>query len=283
MAGSSLIVPIVDGIAKLLSESFSPLFIAWARYAIATVIVMSIAFVRFKFKWNLFPRANLVAHFLRTLCLVVAMTLFFMALQWTSLATAITAYFSSPVIAMVLSVLILKERVSATKIVSLCLGMIGALVVLRPFAGGERGAALALLAGVFHAIYLIATKLAVKESDPIKTLAFQYVVGTALLTPQAAMTFNAHSSNLAWLFVALGVLSALAHFLTILAFQYAEASMLSPLVYLELIGATFFGLIVFGNVPDPPTIIGAVFIAAAGLILHRTRSAMPEMPQYRSD
>lgn len=43
MAIASPIVPVVDGIAKLLGDSFSPLLIAWVRYAIAMLITIGIA------------------------------------------------------------------------------------------------------------------------------------------------------------------------------------------------------------------------------------------------
>ena len=59
----------------------------------------------------------------------------------------------------------------------------------------------------------------------------------------------------------------MSHFLSIVAFRYATASTLAPLVYLELIGAVLIGYLAFREIPDIPTIIGAGFIVLAGLLL----------------
>ena len=101
----------------------------------------------------------------------------------------------------------------------------------------EPGILLALGSGVAFACYMIATRQAAQESDPVQTLLFQCVVGTALSTPQAAMTWSVPAGNDVVFFVALGVLSAASHILSIVAFRWADASTLAPLVYLELIGA----------------------------------------------
>ncbi|EPX80590.1 MULTISPECIES: DMT family transporter [Rhodobacterales] len=271
MASASLIVPIVDGIAKLLGETLSPLLVAWARYAAATLVVLPIA-VAMRGR-RILPRLGLAMQFLRTLCLVIAMTLFFVSLQWTTLASAIAAYFSGPIVAMLLSVLFLNERLTIAKGTSLVLAVFGALIVLQPFGGGSLGAGIALLAGCFHGVYLVVTKLSASRSDSLQTLCFQCLVGTLLLSPQAALTFEVPSVDLLWLILSMGAISALAHFLTIQAFRYAEASSLSPLVYLELVGAIAFGAAVFGDLPGPATLIGGTLIALSGLVLHRSETA----------
>ncbi|GGO61407.1 Threonine/homoserine efflux transporter RhtA [Roseovarius pacificus] len=271
MASASLIVPIVDGIAKLLGETLSPLLVAWARYAAATLVVLPIALAARGRR--VFPRQGITMQFLRTLCLVFAMTLFFVSLQWTTLAAAIAAYFSGPIVAMLLSVLFLNERLTIAKGTSLVLAVFGALIVLQPFGGGSLGAGIALLAGCFHGVYLVVTKLSASRSDSLQTLCFQCLVGTLLLSPQAALTFEVPSVDLLWLILSMGAISALAHFLTIQAFRYAEASSLSPLVYLELVGAIAFGAAVFGDLPGPATLIGGTLIALSGLMLHRSETA----------
>jgi drug/metabolite transporter (DMT)-like permease len=70
----------------------------------------------------------------------------------------------------------------------------------------------------------------------------------------------------------------LSHLLSIAAFRFAEASMLAPLVYLELIGAATIGYYFFGEVPDVFTVIGAAFIIAAGLILLQGRGQRRTLP-----
>jgi drug/metabolite transporter (DMT)-like permease len=265
MALAMLIIPLVDGLAKYLSTSYSPLFLSWARYAVASLIVLPSAAGIHGF--HLFPRERRISHFLRTLFLVAAMTLYFLAIARISLATAVSTYFVSPVIAVILSVLVLKEQMTSRKAVSLLLGFAGSMVILRPGGSTDPGILLALGAGICFAFYLIATRQAVQESDPIQTLAFQCAVGTMLLTPQALLSWTAPTWNDLLFFAGLGLLSALSHILSILAFRHANASTLAPLVYLELIGAVLVGYFAFREIPDLPTILGACLIVLAGLLL----------------
>jgi drug/metabolite transporter (DMT)-like permease len=270
MAIAMLSVPLVDGIAKYLSSSYSPLFISWARYAVACVIVVPVAAA--KHGRQLFPAERRRSHVLRTVFLVTAMTLYFLAIARIPLATAASAYFVGPIIAVVLSVVLLGERMTTKKAVSLTLGFAGSIIILRPGGSIEPGILLALGSGVSFAFYMITTRHAALESDPLKTLAFQCVVGAALLTPQAVLSWSVPALNHAIFFAALGLISAFSHVLSITAFRFAEASTLAPLVYAELIGAALIGFFAFGETPGRSTIAGAACIVAAGLLLLSSRA-----------
>jgi drug/metabolite transporter (DMT)-like permease len=258
-------LPMVDGLAKFLSANYSPLYLGWARYAVASMIVVPVA--ASLHGWRIFPGERWSAHILRTLFLVTAMTLYFLALARIPLATAISASFVSPFIAVVLSVIVLKERMTLRKGVSLLLGFAGAMVILRPGPTMDPGVLLAFGAGVCFAFYIIATRHAAQGSDPVKTLAFQCVIGTLLLTPQAAVTWSSPAWGDLIFFAGLGLTSATAHLLSIAAFRFADASTLAPLLYVELLGATLIGYFAFHEIPDLNTMIGAGMIVAAGLIL----------------
>ena len=267
MALAMLAIPAADGIAKHLSETCSPLFISWARYAVASLIVVPFAWGRYG--RAMFPRENLAVHLLRTAFLVAAMTLYFLAIARVPLATAVTAYFVGPVAALALAVPLLRERLTAHKLVSIALGAAGALAVLRPTGSVDPGIVMALGAGLLFACYLVATRHASRREDAMRTLVFQCVAGTLLLTPQAAATFTLPPADILWLFAALGAVSVFGHLLSITAFRFAEASTLAPLVYLELVGAAAIGFLVFGEVPAAATVLGALLIVLSGLVLAR--------------
>ncbi len=260
-----LSIPLVDGLAKHLSTNYSPLLIGWARYAVACVIVLP--FAAALRGAHVFPAERLGAHTLRTVFLVMAMTLYFLAIARIPLATAVSAYFVGPIVALVLSVTILKEKLTIRKILSLALGFVGSLVILQPGQVVEPGLLMAFGSGVCFALYMINTRQASQESDPVKTLAFQCVVGALLLTPQAILFWSAPASADLLAFLGLGVFSTVSHILSIVAFRLTDASTLAPLVYVELIGAAAIGYFAFQEVPGLSTVIGAVIIVAAGLIL----------------
>jgi drug/metabolite transporter (DMT)-like permease len=276
MACAMLSIPLVDGLAKYLSGSYSPLFLAWARYTTASLIVLPIAAATRA--GSPFPAERRTSHLLRTVCLVIAMTLYFLAIAQIPLATAVSAYFVGPVVAVALSLLVLKERVTPRKILSLVLGFVGAIVILRPGAVMEPGVLLALGSGVFFAFYVIATRQAAQVSDPLKTLAFQCAAGALLLTPQALVFWATPAWSDLMLFAALGAMSAISHLLSIAAFRHAEASTLAPLVYLELIGAALVGYLAFNDIPGAATLAGAALIVAAGVLLLEWRPRAAQQP-----
>ena len=269
MTLAMLLIPVVDGLAKHLSADYSPAFIGWARYAVASLVVLP--FAVFSHGRRIFPQNNLRPHILRTVFLTSAMTLFFFAIAITPLATAISAYFVAPLIATLLAVLFLGERLTLRKTLSLVAGFAGAMIILRPGADLDPGVLLAMGAGALFALYVITTRQASQQSDPVRTLVFQCVVGTALLTPLAIWAWTVPKADEIWLFLTMGIVSALSHLLSITAFRHAEASTLAPLIYLELVAAAGIGFVFFGEIPDLAIWLGAGIIVASGLLLTRTR------------
>src|ERR671923_2612948 len=78
MTVTAFVIQIVDGLAKYLSADYSPLFIGWARYAVACLILLPCAAALHGPR--LFPAERLGSHMLRTVFLITAMTLYFMAI-----------------------------------------------------------------------------------------------------------------------------------------------------------------------------------------------------------
>jgi drug/metabolite transporter (DMT)-like permease len=130
---------------------------------------------------------------------------------------------------------------------------------------------LGVVSGVLFALYMIATRQASRGSDPIKTLTFQCLFGAVLMAPQAIWTWSTPPAGELWLFLAMGGVSAACHFLSVTAFRHAEASVLAPLVYLELVGAVIVGYLLFGDVPGANVWIGAAAIVGGGALLLQRR------------
>lgn len=270
MVFAMLTIPLVDGIAKHLNAVHSPLYVSWARYVVACCVVLPWA-LRAHGRQFL-PRVQLGAHLLRTVLLVGGMTCYFIAIASVPLVSAASAYFVGPIIAMLLAVLVLGEVLTARKILALVLGFAGTLIVLQPAAGIEPGLLWALASGVCIACYLVATRHAVQHSTPLQTLAFQCLIGALLLTPQALWTWSVPQWPQLLSFAALGGLSVLSHMLSITALRHAEASVLAPLVYVELLGTVAVGYFAFREVPGAQVWAGAAAIIAGGLLLLRSSS-----------
>ena len=267
MCVAMLSIPLVDGLAKHLSGSYSPFFISWGRYAVAIVLILPIGLGLYG--KGVFPKQNLGSHVLRTAFLVTAMTLYFLSRSMVPLATAMSAYFVGPIIASLLAVRFLGEKMTVTKLIALALGFVGAMIVIQPSTSMELGVLLALASGVSFACYIVTTRSASKNSSPTKTLAFQCLLGALFLFPQAVLTWSVPLWQDVPFFLAMGVLSIFSHFLSIAAFRYAQASTLSPLVYLELLSAAIIGYVFFNEVPEMHVWMGAAIIVSSGLLLLR--------------
>lgn len=276
MSVAMLTVPGVDGFAKALSTEHSPLFVSWARYAVATVIVLPLAAL--SHGAALFPTRQRVPQLVRTFLLVCSMTLYFLAISRIPLATAISAFFVGPIIAVVVAVIWLREQLTRRKLMSLGLGFAGALVIARPGSSFDPGILMALGAGVCFGCYLVATRMTAMSASPLQTLAFQSLVGTLMMTPQAIATWSWPQSAELWMFAALGLISVFSHGLSISAFRHAGATTLAPPVYLELVSAAAIGYFAFAEVPDLATVIGAACIVLAGLILIERRQRRAAAP-----
>lgn len=265
-----LLIPVVDTIAKYLSAELSPLYLAWARYFSASLFILPIAMV--KFGWKVFPSRNIKSHFTRTIFIISAMLCFFISIATTPLATTVAVTMIAPIVATVFGVAVLKEKFTWAKVVALVLGLLGALIIINPSVEIESGVAFAALAGLFYGLYMVATRMTAQESDPIKTLCFQCVVGMVFLIPFAAFNWSIPTTNELLFLLFMGIVSITAHGMTILAFQSAQASTLSPFIYLEIVSAAILGYFVFADVPGITFWIGTTIIVAAGLLISLSKA-----------
>lgn len=265
MSAAMLSIPVVDGIAKHLSSELSPLYISWARYAVASLIVLPFSVLRHGTRC--LPTRDIGTHVLRTVFLLTAMTLFFTAVSISSLATVTSASLIGPIVAAVLAWFFLGERLTAIRVAALLIGLAGALVILQPNRAPDLGVVLAMTCGVFFALYMITTRMTSRHSDPIRTLTFQCLCGMVLLLPLALWTWDVPDGEQLVFIGCMGLMSAVCHILSITAFRHSEASTLAPLVYLELVGSAAIGYAVFDEWPAPAVWLGAAGIVAAGLLL----------------
>jgi len=143
----------------------------------------------------------------------------------------------------------------------------GAAILLRPEAGLEPGCIFALLGGALLGTYLAATRGSRSQTDALSTLAVQSLLGAGLLAPFAlAGGLPALTPALFLGALALGTISAICHFLTVAAYQRADATLLAPFLYFNLLTAMAVGFFFFGETLAWTSIVGLLAIAAGGLI-----------------
>ena len=258
------IVPVMDAIAKYLS-AFYPVFqITWGRYFFHFLVMAP--WILSVYGPKGFRPKRLWLQLLRAGFMLTASLSFFGALSALPMADAIAILFVSPLLVTGMAPFLLRERVGPRRLIAVLAGFIGALIIIRP-AGDAVGwpALLALLSAALYSGYAICTRKLAGAAPPLVTLLFTASVGAIVLTIIMPFVWVPPSAQHWPLFIALGLISALGHFFLIKAFEVAEAPLLAPFHYSELLTATLIGYFVFGDFPDAWTWVGAAIVAAAGL------------------
>lgn len=273
MAVAMLTIPCADAIGKYLSAHHAPLFLSWARYAAGLVFVLPTYVLTDQPSVTIIATRQLPIQSLRAIFLSGSVSLYYLAIARIPLADALGAYFIAPILAALLSSVVLGERLSPRRILAVGVGFAGALLVAQPGVTMNVGTLYALGAGICMACYMVATRAVAQSGSPLGTLAFQYVAGAALLLVPALLEWSVPTVESWSLILLMGLISAISHMLVIKAFRFAEASSLTPLVYLELLGSALLGFLIFGQLPSPVTWAGIALIVIGGLILIERREA----------
>jgi drug/metabolite transporter (DMT)-like permease len=272
MLAAMAALPFIDVIAKMLGQEQIPILqVVWARLVFGTVVTLPFALLKTG-PSGLLPRRP-VFHILRAGLLVLATFTFFSALKYLPIADALAIFFVQPLIVTILSALVLKEHVGPRRWTAVAVGFIGTLIIIRPgFVEWNPGSLLALGGGTFLAIYFVMTRQISGQAHAIVTTFQTNLAGAAMLCLVAPLVWVWPSPSQWALFAMLGMVATFGHFLVTRAYDFAEASLLAPLAYTEMIMATILGWYFFGDFPDSWTFVGVgVLISCALYISIRER------------
>ncbi|MEM6312078.1 MAG: DMT family transporter, partial [Pseudomonadota bacterium] len=145
------------------------------------------------------------------------------------------------------------------------------LLVLRPGSQMIPGMEYALLAGLFYGAFLTASRWLANLADPRNLVITQLAVGALVLSPMGLGALPAIDARIAVLTTISAAASMLGNLILLYAYRLAPATGLAPLVYLQLIAATVLGWLVFADIPDLMTWVGAALIVGAGIVAARAR------------
>ena len=254
----------MDAVSKHLTSSLPVIEILWVRYLFFALFgfLLAVHYSGLRGLRTSIPFLQIA----RGLALVFEIVLFTYAFRYLPLADAHVMAASVPLIVLALAVPILKERVGHRRWFAVVLGFLGVLIILRPGFGNWQPILFLPLLGAFgFAVYLVLTRMAAKF-DTIGTSAFYTgLVGLSVLTIFLPLEWKTPTiEEWGWLLLA-SVLGLCCHISVIKALSMAEASVLQPFFYVVLVWATFLGFIIFDDIPDFITIIGACIIVGSGL------------------
>lgn len=204
--------------------------------------------------------------FWRVICVVISMVGAFTAFSTLPMTEAYAIFFMAPMFVTMLSVPLLGEKVGKHRWAAVVIGMIGVLIVLRPTVSsltiGHLGAA---VSAISSSVTIILTRKLGRSERSAGLMLFPMagiIIAMAFILPDVYIAPSL--SSIAMLALIAG-LSFVGQLFLIIAYKYAEAAMVAPIQYSQILWATIFGLIFFQDHPDHFVFIGICLIIGSGI------------------
>ena len=260
-----------DVTAKYLSATLPSIEIAWIRFLVFAMIMIP----------AMLPGSPLYAlrttrpglQLMRGVALLSSSLFFISGLGFLPIAEASATGFVAPLFVTALSIVFLGESVGVRRWLATAVGLIGVLIILRPGSGAFHPAAFfPLVSALTWACTLIMTRMMSGSERASTTMAYSSIAGVCVISALVPFVWVAPSWHDILFGIFIGVASTAGQWIVVLAFRYADASVLAPFSYTQLLWVSILGFLIFGEVPDIWTVTGAAFIVASGLYTaHRER------------
>ena len=263
MIGAIFCFASMDATAKYLMKEIGPAQTIWARYTVQAILVTVLILP----KINIYGKTKYPKlQFVRSVALMMATTLFFFAFSRLGLAEASAIFNISPVLITLGAFLFLREQIGPRRVIGILVSLLGALIIIRPGSGVFTiYAILPLGAAIFYSTYSLATRFVGTDESPWTSLFYSAIFGAICYSIYIFFHWNPMSNNALLLTIIIGLFGTAGHICLIRALTLAEASLVAPFIYTNLLFTTAWGLVLFGNFPDFWTIVGALIIVAAGI------------------
>jgi len=263
MLAGFLVFSIADTTAKILTEFYHPTQIVWTRQlGLTSVVVVLFALRGPGLLRSVSPRLQIA----RGLCAAISGVAFVFGIRHVPLADAVAVTFVAPFLVTVLGALALREPVGLRRWAAVAAGFFGTLIVIRPGFGVFHPAIVfVLVAAAAFAVRQILSRYLGDRDATETTLAYTAVTSVLLLTVPLPFFWQTPAAPHLPLLAAMALLAALGEYLIIRALEIALAVVVAPAQYSMIVYSTVWGFLVFGQLPDVWTWVGATVIVASGV------------------
>lgn len=210
---------------------------------------------------------------LRIISGALGMILYYYALENIYLSDAVILHKMSPFFVIIFAALFLKEKVKKPQYLALILAIIGAIFVVKPrFDVSVIPMLIGLISAFFAGIERTAIRY-LKNSDSSHILVFYYLIFLVIAASPFVIQSNlAIITNIEWFFlILLAIFGTAGQLLMTRAYHYAPAGELSIYTYSNMIYSTIIGLIIWAEIPDIWSILGAIIIIIAAVVNYKSK------------
>lgn len=253
----------VDSGSKFLTDELHPMQIVWTRQL--GLLLGACVLIALKGR-AIFRTTHLKLQIARGCVAAGSASTFIIAVAHVPLADAVAITFVAPFMVTVLAAIILREPVGARRWFAVTLGFVGTLIVLRPGMGVVHpAAALLILAAFMFAVRQIISRALSDTDKTATTIVYTAFVGSAILTVPLPFFWQTPTMDQMVVLAFIAVVAGVAEVFVIKALETGLAVVIAPVQYTMLIWGTFYGWLIFGQLPDGWTWVGTALIVSTGL------------------
>ena len=259
---------LIDTSAKLLTIASIPIIqIVFCRYA--GHFIYTFALYLPQHGYSAFKSNVPLKQFTRAVFLFSGTTLNFFALKYLPITLTTTIFFAGPILVTLFAIPILGEKVGIRRVIAVCFGFIGVVIVIQPWGASFHPAIYFSLGALLCAsMYFIMTRMvANSESNAVMQL-WSSGIPTILLLPFAINVWIWPETlvQMAIMF-AIGAFGALGHLATTIAHRWVDASILAPMIYTQIFFAAIVSYFIFDQLPTIWTFAGGIIIIGSGIYI----------------
>ncbi len=262
---------LVDALAKYLTSALPALQISWLRWTAMFSGVIILLIIKGP---HLLRTTQLNFQIARGATAGLSALFFIFGLSYVPLADAVAMTFVAPILVTVMATVFLGEKVAISSSIAVIAGFLGVLLVIKPgLSGFQPWLILPFVAAVLFAVRQIISRF-LGEKDSFETTTC-YTAIVAFVISGAVLPFvwqPITSVVMIVIMVIMSTLAAVGELLVIKSLNIAQAAAVTPVHYTLIVWSTMYGYVLFGNVPDYLTCLGAAIIIAAGFFIMRKNS-----------
>ena len=209
-------------------------------------------------------------HFLRCLFGIIALLSIFTALRNLPLATVVSISFAAPIFTTLLSIFFLSEKVGIYRWLAVLIGFVGIIIIAQPGLNSLNLYYVYPLIFCLGMAYVAISIRQLSKTEPVWLISLYFSI-TITIVSLFTIPFGwiLPSLNDFLILSLLGIFGGLANLWLSQSYKYSEVTLVTPLKYLTLVFAIFFGFIIWDEIPSVKTLFGALLVIISSLIIFR--------------
>lgn len=276
-AAAGFTFSVLNTFLRVLSQSMHPFQAQFLRYLMGVLVMLPLML---RVGLHQYRPKDIRGQFSRGFVHAIGLSLWFYALPHLALADMTAIGYTGPIFSMIGAAYLLGEKMRLDRWVAALVGFIGVLIVVGPRLSGSGGwYSLIMLASapVFSLSFLL-TKILTRHENPQTIVVWQGITVSIITLPMALWAWQTPTAAQWIMLVITGVLGSLGHFFLTHSLRAADVSSTQSVKFLDLLWATAWGFLIFGDHPSSTTLLGGVVIVMATLWIARRESRRAASP-----